>query len=90
MQLDSSVATSTPATPPSDPTAPLPTPATAAEATPPSDPVALGTAPAAPVLDVPLPEMPPPVDTRDFAETAAPATKAEPKPEPKPEGDKAA
>jgi sec-independent protein translocase protein TatB len=84
MQLDSSVATSTPATPPSDPAAPLPTPATTApEATPPSDPVALGTAPAAPAIDVPLPEMPPPIDSKDFAETPpAPATK--------PEGDKAA
>ena len=100
MQLDSSVATSTPATPPTDPAAPLPTPATTTpEATPPCDPVALGTAPAAPALDVPLPEMPPPVDTRDFAETTpAPAIKPEPKseakaeskPEPKPEGDKAA
>src|SRR6478672_239743 len=52
MQLDSSVATSTPATPPTDPAAPLPTPATTTpEATPPSDPVALGTAPATPTID---------------------------------------
>jgi len=88
-QLDSSVATSTPATPPSDPAAPLATPATATpEATPPSDPVALGTAPAAPAqtLDLPLPEMPAPLEAKDFAD-AAPAT---PAPAPKPEGDKAA
>src|SRR5215467_5232816 len=59
MQLDSSVATSTPATPPTDPAAPLPTPATSTpEATPPADPVALGTAPSAPTIDVPLPELP--------------------------------
>jgi sec-independent protein translocase protein TatB len=98
MQLDSSVATSTPATPPSDPAAPLPTPATAApEAMPPSDPVALGTGPKspenpAPTIDVPLPEMPPPVDTKDFAATPAPKSDVKPdaKPEPKPEGDKAA
>jgi sec-independent protein translocase protein TatB len=100
MQLDSSVATSTPATPPTDPAAPLATPATTTpEATPPSDPVALGTAPATPTIDVPLPEMPPPVEARDFAVAPpAPAADAEPKPEskpepkpaPKPEGDKAA
>lgn len=87
MQLDSSAATSTPATPPSDPTAPLATPATATpEATPPSDPVALGTAPATPSLDLPLPDMPAPLEAKDFAD-AAPAT---PVPAPKPEGDKAA
>jgi sec-independent protein translocase protein TatB len=88
MQLDSSVATSTPATPPSDPAAPLATPATATpEATPPADPVALGTAPAVPTLDVPMPDLPPPVDPKDFAD-AAPASA--PAPQPKPEGDKAA
>jgi sec-independent protein translocase protein TatB len=87
MQLDSSVATSTPATPPSDPTAPLAAPATTApEVTPPTDPVALGTAPVspesgAPTVDVPMPDPPPPVDPKEFAETA---------PAPKPEGDKAA
>ncbi len=98
MPLDSSVATSTPATPPSDPAAPLATPATATpEATPPSDPVALGTAPTSPensaptpTLDLPLPDMPAPVDANDFAK-AAPATAPEtPAPAPKPEGDKAA
>jgi len=91
MQLDSSVATSTPATPPLDPAAPLATPATATpEATPPSDPVALGTAPvapaeAAPDVSVPMPELPPPVEQKDFA-TAAPAPAA---PAPAPGGDKA-
>ena len=79
-QLDSSGATSTPATPPSDPTAPLATPATSApDATPPSDPVALGTAPVAPVtsaslpdVSVPMPDLPPLPETKDFAD-AAPA-----------------
>ena len=92
MQLDSSVATSTPATPPSDPAA-VATPATAApEATPPSDPVSLGTAPVAPqnpapTVDLPMPELPPPLDTKDFADaSSSPA----PSPAPKPEGDKAA
>ncbi len=70
-------ATSTPATPPSDPTVPLATPATnTPEATPPSDPVALGTAPAVPELNVPMPELPPPVDSRDFAPD--PSTSAPP------------
>jgi sec-independent protein translocase protein TatB len=77
--LSETSATSTPATPPSDPTS-LATPATGMPdaATPPSDPVALGTAPVAPSVDVPMPELPPPVDTKDFAP-------AEPKPEPAPE-----
>jgi sec-independent protein translocase protein TatB len=68
-------ATSTPATPPSDPAAPTPA-AAIPEAPPPSDPVALGTAPAAPAIDVPMPELPPPVESKDFA--------AAPKPEPAP------
>jgi len=104
-QLDSSIATSTPATPPSDPAA-LATPATSTpEATTPSDPVALGTGPAAPALDIPMPDMPAPVNASDFAaaapsaapethslETPAPETRAPetPAPAPKPEGDKAA
>jgi len=93
-------ATSTPATPPSDP-ASLATPATSIPdaATPPSDPVALGTAPVAPAIDVPMPELPPPVDTKDFAPAPAPAepasTPAAPEPAPAapasaPEGGKAA
>jgi len=104
MQLDSSVATSTPATPPSDPAAPLATPATTTpEATPPSDPVALGTAPAvpqnpAPMVDVPMPELPPPVDTKDFADAPksladknlTDASSQSTAPAPKPEGDRAA
>ena len=65
-------------TPPSDPTAPTPqTPATA-----PTDPVALGTAPVAPIVEVPMPELPPPPETKDFAEAApAPARPSEPVPE---------
>jgi sec-independent protein translocase protein TatB len=86
-------ATSTPATPPSDPAAPVATPATVTgAATPPSDPVALGTAPVAPApaLDVPMPELPPPPESKDFASAdAAPAAPTAP-PAPKPEGDKAA
>src|SRR5438270_8168183 len=76
-------ATSTPAvpapaaTPPSDPTASAQTPSTA-----PSDPVALGTAPVAPTVDVPMPELPPPPETKDFAEASpAPARPSEPVPE---------
>ena len=76
------------ATPPSDPTAPAPeTPASA-----PTDPVALGTAPVAPEpvveLSVPMPELPPPPESKDFAEAAptpaaapAPARPSEPVPE---------
>ena len=62
-------ASSTPTTPPSDPTAPAPqTPATA-----PTDPVALGTAPVAPVdVSVPMPELPPPPETKDFAAPVMP------------------
>jgi sec-independent protein translocase protein TatB len=94
MQLDSSVATSTPATPPSDPAAPLASPATSTpEATPPSDLVALGTAPVAPVapaVDVPMPELPPPVETKDFASPAPAASAPAPAAPPAPGGDKAA
>jgi sec-independent protein translocase protein TatB len=92
MQLDAASATSTPATPPRDPTAPVATPQTAVEATSP-DPVALGTAPVAPVdIAVPMPDLPPPPESKDFADaTAAPAAPA-PNPAPVPEtgGDKAA
>jgi sec-independent protein translocase protein TatB len=59
-------ATSTPATPPSDPAA-LATPATNTPAvTPPTDAVALGSGPGVPQVDVPMPDLPPPVDTKDF------------------------
>ena len=94
MALDAASATSTPATPPSDPTAPLATPATAApETVPPSDPVALGTAPVAPVtaapdVSVPMPELPPAPQNKDFAAaTPAPSPSA---PAPAPEGSKPA
>jgi sec-independent protein translocase protein TatB len=89
MATDTASATSTPATPPSDPTA-LATPATnTPEATPPTDPVALATAPVAPAIDVPMPELPPPVDAKDFA--SAPATEgASATPAPAAEGGKAA
>ena len=82
-----SVSTS-PTTPPSDPTAPQQQAST--------DPVALGTAPVAPApavdVSVPMPELPPPPETKDFIDTAAaPATSAPAAPPaPKPEGDKAA
>jgi sec-independent protein translocase protein TatB len=69
---DSASATSTPATPPSDPAAPT-------AATAPVDPVALGTAPVAPAPDVsvPMPDLPPPPESKDFADaTAAPASSA--------------
>src|SRR5205085_10106152 len=63
-------ASTSPTTPPSDPTAPAPeTPATA-----PTDPVALGTAPVAPApgidVSVPMPDLPPPPETKDFIDTA--------------------
>ena len=63
-------ASSDPATPPSDPTAPAPT-----------DPVALGTAPVAPAADigVPMPDLPPPVENKDFA-AAEPAPSSAPAP----------
>jgi sec-independent protein translocase protein TatB len=84
-------ATSTPATPPSDPAAPVATPATnTPEATPPTDPVALGTAPVAPSIDVPMPELPPPVEQKDFAPEPSPPASAPSSPAPKPEGGKAA
>jgi sec-independent protein translocase protein TatB len=74
-------ASSDPATPPSDPAAPAA-----------PDPVALGTAPVAPEpavdLSVPMPELPPPPTSKDFAEAAptpaappAPARPSEPVPE---------
>jgi sec-independent protein translocase protein TatB len=87
MQQDSSVATS-----PSDPAA-VATPATnTPEATPPTDPVALGTAPVAPSIDVPMPELPPPIDAKDFATPPAPSPSAASpaSPAPAPEGGKAA
>ena len=83
-------ATSTPATP--GPTAPVATPATS-EAISASDPVALGTAPVAPVADlsVPMPELPPPVENKDFAAAApASAPAAAPAPVPEAPGGKAA
>ena len=92
-QLDSSAATSMPATPPSDPAAPVAQPATSTpEATPPTDPVALGTAPvtAAPLPDVsvPMPELPPAPQNKDFADaTPAPSPSA---PAPAPDGSKPA
>jgi len=93
-QLDSSVATSTPATPPSDPAAPVAQPATSTpEATPPTDPVALGTAPVAPVtaapdVSVPMPELPTAPETEDFADaTPAPSP---PAPASAPDGSKPA
>jgi sec-independent protein translocase protein TatB len=96
MQPDSAAATSTPATPPSDPAAPVVQPATSTpEATPPTDPVALGTAPVAPQIDVPMPDLPPPVETKDFAvapasePAATPETPAAP-PSPQAPGGKAA
>jgi sec-independent protein translocase protein TatB len=89
MGLDAASATSTPATPPADPSAPLATPATAApETVPPSDPVALGTAPVAPTdLAVPMPDLPPPPESKDFADVSAVPQVAAPQvasPEPKP------
>jgi len=81
-------ASSSPTTPPSDPTAP--------QQQVPTDPVALGTAPVTPEpavdVSVPMPELPPPPETKDFIDTAAaPATSAPAAPPaPKPEGDKAA
>jgi sec-independent protein translocase protein TatB len=95
---DNASATSTPATPPSDPAAPATTDETLRTA----DPVALGTAPVAPAptadISVPMPDLPPPPETKDFADaTAAPApssapSSAEPASAPTPEasGGKAA
>jgi sec-independent protein translocase protein TatB len=68
-------ATSTPATPPTDPA--VATPATS-DTTPATDPVALGTAPVAPAdIAVPMPDLPPPPESRDFA-TAEPAAQHAP------------
>jgi sec-independent protein translocase protein TatB len=80
-------ASTSPTTPPSDPTAPQQQTST--------DPVALGTAPVAPEpavdVSVPMPELPPPPETKDFIDTAAAPTSAPAAPPaPKPEGDKAA
>ena len=46
----------------------------------PADPVALGTGPAVPEpsIDVPMPELPPPPESKDFAAPAAPAPAPEP------------
>jgi len=78
-------ASSAAATPPSDPTAPQQQAST--------DPVALGTAPVAPAptidVSVPMPDLPPPPETKDFIDTPAVPAPAAP-PAPKPEGDKAA
>jgi len=96
---DQSVATSTPATPPADVTNPATNDAA------PADPVALGTAPVAPKIDVPIdvpmPDLPPPVESSDFAPASQPAAaaattetavepKAEPKTDSKTDGGKAA
>src|SRR6185436_15139509 len=76
------------ATPPSDPVAPQQQAST--------DPVALGTAPVAPApavdVSVPMPDLPPPPETKDFIDTAAASATPAPAapPAPKPEGDKAA
>jgi sec-independent protein translocase protein TatB len=83
-------ATATPSTPPSDPAASVTTPAPATpHATPPSDPAA----PAQTVdVSVPMPELPPPVETKDFAppSTAPTAEPAPATPTPAAEGGKAA
>jgi hypothetical protein len=86
---DQSIATSTPATPPADVTDPATVDAAIA------DPVALGTAPVAPQIDVPMPDLPPPVETSDFApapaaEPAATAATADTPASPKTDGGKAA
>ena len=91
--VSASTPSSTASTPPSDPTAPAPqTPASA-----PTDPVALGTAPVAPApaeLSVPMPELPPPPETKDFVDASTAPASAPASPEPKPvaapEGGKAA
>ena len=91
--VSASTPSSTASTPPSDPTAPAPqTPASA-----PTDPVALGTAPVAPQaadVSVPMPELPPPPETKDFVDASTAPSSAPASPEPKPvaapEGGKAA
>jgi sec-independent protein translocase protein TatB len=68
------------------PDAGIPTPEPSADPSATADPVALGTAPVAPPAEVsvPMPEMPPPVETKDFAAptTPAPITPAPTKPAP--------
>ena len=84
-------ATSTPATPPADMAVPQTATGTAETAAP-VDPVALGTAPVAPAPDVsiPMPDLPPPPENKDFADaTAAPAS-APATPAPEAGGGKAA
>jgi sec-independent protein translocase protein TatB len=58
------------------PDAGIATPEPSANASAPADPVALGTGPVAPPAEVsvPSPEMPPPVETKDFAAPATPAS----------------
>ena len=54
------------------PDAGIPIPDATADPSAPADPVALGTAPVAPPeVSVPMPEMPPPVETKDLATTPA-------------------
>jgi sec-independent protein translocase protein TatB len=54
------------------PDAGIPTPGAATDPSAPVDPVALGTAPVAPAeISVPMPELPPPVETKDFAAPAS-------------------
>jgi sec-independent protein translocase protein TatB len=54
------------------PDAGIPTPGAATDPSAPVDPVALGTAPVAPAeISVPMPELPPPVETKDFAPPAS-------------------
>jgi len=66
------------------PDAGIATPEPSANPAAPVDPLALGTAPVAPEVSVPMPEMPPPVETKDFAvpSPSAPATPASPTPAP--------
>ena len=68
--------------PPSDPAAMAATTTPAnPEATAPTDPVALGTAPVVPPatadLNLPMPDLPPPVETKDFTPPPAPAPQAD-------------
>jgi sec-independent protein translocase protein TatB len=84
VKADQTVATSTPATPPDDVTNPATNDAA------PADPVALGTAPVAPQIDVPMPDMPPPVESKDFASAPAPEPKAPDAPATASDGGKAA
>jgi sec-independent protein translocase protein TatB len=92
IQDPAAASTSSPGTT-SAPASDLPAPAEQTAAT---DPVALGTAPVAPPaadLNVPMPELPPPPETKDFVDaSAAPSAPASPEPKPvaAPEGGKAA